>query len=136
MFFIYSFLMGVAALALTPYWLLQSARHGKYLANLGQRLGFSFPGLSSSSAPREKAIWPHAVSVGEVLASVTLARKLKETFPNRPLIISTTTLTGQALARERMNFADGFLYFPLDWAFAVRRAPDTVSPDIVVVVEI
>src|SRR5271163_3148715 len=37
--------MGLAVLALTPYWLIQSARQGKYLANLGERLGFSFPGI-------------------------------------------------------------------------------------------
>jgi 3-deoxy-D-manno-octulosonic-acid transferase len=134
-FLAYSLLMGTAALLLTPYWLIQSARHGKYLSNLGQRLGFSFPGLAAASSLRGKAIWLHAVSVGEVLSSVTLARRLKESFPDRPLIISTTTLTGQALARERLNFADGFLYFPLDWAFAVRRALSAVRPAAVVIVE-
>jgi 3-deoxy-D-manno-octulosonic-acid transferase len=134
-FLIYSLLLGLAALALMPYWLIQSARHGKYLANLGQRLGFSFPGLTRSLPQREGAIWLHAVSVGEVLSSVTLARELKAANPHRPLVVSTTTLTGQALARERLNFADGFLYFPLDWAFAVRRALNAVRPSIVVIVE-
>jgi 3-deoxy-D-manno-octulosonic-acid transferase len=134
-FLVYSLLMGAAALLLTPYWLIQSARHGKYLSNLFQRLGFSFPGLAAASSSHGKAIWLHAVSVGEVLSSVTLARKLKEAFPGRPLIISTTTLTGQALARERLNFADGFLYFPLDWAFAVRSALSAVRPAVIVIVE-
>jgi 3-deoxy-D-manno-octulosonic-acid transferase len=150
-FLIYSVLIGLAALALTPYWLIQSARHGKYLANLGQRLGFSFPGIgreAESTTGAEKAaepgtkrpalqgaIWLHAVSVGEVLSSVALARQLKAENPHRPLIISTTTMTGQALARERLNFADGFLYFPLDWVFAVRRALNAVRPSIVVIVE-
>ena len=142
MFWIYSLLTGLTALVLTPYWLVQSARHGKYLSNLGQRLGFSFPGLTrlrsampEQSSPQQSAIWLHAVSVGEVLSSVSLARRLKDAFPQRPLIVSTTTLTGQALARERINFADGFLYFPLDWTFAVRRAFQAVKPAIVVVVE-
>ena len=174
MFFLYSALMGLAAVALTPYWLVQSLRHGKYLANLGERLGFSFPGLlggatekaddavaegvpaenlagagekgarfpSFTGAGRKRplqrpdgAIWLHAVSVGEVLSSVELARRLKAAYPERPLIISTTTSTGQALARERMTFADGFLYFPLDLAFAVRRALAGVRPAAVVIVE-
>jgi 3-deoxy-D-manno-octulosonic-acid transferase len=146
-FFIYSVLMGLAALALTPYWLLQSVRHGKYLSNLGQRLGFSFPGLAAGSAQEraaapeinrsvvQGAIWLHAVSVGEVLSSVTLARQLKATFPDRPLIVSTTTRTGEALARERLSFVDGFLYFPLDWSFAVRRALNVVRPAAIVIVE-
>lgn len=127
--------MGLAALVLTPYWLLQSARHGKYLANLSQRLGFSFPGLAKLPSQPGAAIWLHAVSVGEVLSSVALARKLKDAFPQRPLIVSTTTLTGQALARERIDFADGFLYFPLDWTIAVRRAFRSVKPAIVVIIE-
>src|ERR1700722_9998263 len=127
--------MGCAALLLTPYWLIQSLRHGKYLSNLGERLGFSFPSLTKGSAGGEKAIWLHAVSVGEVLSSVALARRLKSDHPNRPLIISPTTLTGQALARQRMDFADGFLYFPLDWTFAVRRAFSAVNPAAIAIVE-
>jgi 3-deoxy-D-manno-octulosonic-acid transferase len=133
--FVYSLLMGFAALLLTPYWLVQGLRHGKYFSNLGQRLGFSFPTLSQLPENRPGAIWIHAVSVGEALSGVTLARRLKQTYPDRPLIVSTTTLTGQALARERMPFADAIFYFPLDWAFCVRRVLRMVRPSIVVVLE-
>jgi len=134
-YFIYSFLMGLAALLLLPYWLVQGLRHGKYLSNLGQRLGFSFPSLRNAAVDRPGAIWIHAVSVGEVLSSVALARRLKETYPARPLVVSTTTITGQALAQERMPFADAVFYFPLDWAFSVRRALRAVKPAIVIILE-
>src|SRR5260370_12182008 len=127
--------MGLAALLLAPYWLLQGLRHGKYLSNIAERLGFSFPELAKLTPHSAGAIWIHAVSVGEALSSVTLARRLKETYPNRLLIISTTTITGQALARERMAFADAVIYFPLDWVFCVRRALDAVRPSIVLVLE-
>jgi 3-deoxy-D-manno-octulosonic-acid transferase len=134
-YFIYSLLVGVAALLLVPYWLVQGLRHGKYLSSLGERLGLSFPALAKLPADSTGAIWIHAVSVGEVLSGITLARRLKETYPNRSLIISTTTQTGQALARERMPFADAVIYFPLDWAFCVRRALDAVRPSVVLVLE-
>jgi 3-deoxy-D-manno-octulosonic-acid transferase len=134
-YFIYSFLMGFAALLLVPYWLVQGLRNGKYLSNLGERLGFSFLALAKLPANSTGAIWIHAVSVGEALSGITLARRLKETYPHRPLIISTTTQTGQALARERMPFADAVIYFPLDWAFCVRRALDAVRPAVVLVLE-
>jgi 3-deoxy-D-manno-octulosonic-acid transferase len=134
-YFIYSILMGFAALLLAPYWLVQALRHGKYLSNLKERLGFSFPALAKVSADSSGAIWIHAVSVGEALSGIALARRLKETYPNRPLIISTTTNTGQALARERMPFADAVIYFPLDWAFCVRGALDAVRPSAVLVLE-
>ena len=135
MHFIYSLLMGLAAILLTPYWVVQGLRHGKYFSNLGQRLGFSFPTLSKLPEHRPGAIWLHAVSVGEALSGITLARRLKQAYPDRPLVVSTTTLTGQALARERMPFADAIFYFPLDWAFCVRRTLRVVRPSIVIVLE-
>jgi 3-deoxy-D-manno-octulosonic-acid transferase len=133
--FIYSLLMGVAALLLTPYWLVQGLRHGKYFSNLGERLGLSVPGVSKLPENRPGAIWIHAVSVGEALSSVVLARRLKEVYPDRPLVVSTTTMTGQSVARERMPFADAIIYFPLDWAFCVRRVLRAVRPSIVVILE-
>lgn len=135
MYFVYSLLMGLAAVLLTPYWLVKGLRQGKYLPNLRQRLGFSFPAVDKLPANRPGAIWIHAVSVGEALSGVALARRLKERFPERPLVVSTTTMTGQALAKERLPFADAIFYFPLDWAFCVRRALRAVRPAMVVVLE-
>lgn len=132
MYLIYSILLSVTALLLLPYWLIQG---WKYLSNLPERLGFAFPGLDRLPTTRAGAIWVHAVSVGETLSGVSLARRLKDTYPELPLIISTTTITGQALARERMPFADAVIYFPLDWKFCVRRAIDAVRPVIVVILE-
>jgi 3-deoxy-D-manno-octulosonic-acid transferase len=134
-YFIYSLLMGFAALLLAPYWLVQGLRKSKYVSNLGERLGFSFPSLVKLPAQRPGAIWIHAVSVGEALSGVALAKRLKEAHPDRPLIISTTTITGQMLARERMPFADAVIYFPLDWTFCVRRAMGAVRPSLVLVLE-
>src|SRR6201984_901582 len=127
--------MGLAAFLLTPYWLIQGIRHGKYLSNLKERLGLRFAALQKLPAERPAAMWLHAVSVGEVLAGLTLAKRLKEEFPDRPLIVSTTTITGQALAKERRTFADAVIYFPLDWAFCARRALSAVRPALVVVLE-
>src|SRR5713226_6731538 len=127
--------MGLAAVVLTPYWLIQGIRRGKYLSNLKERLGLTFPALARLPAKRPGAIWLHAVSVGEVLAGLTLAKRLKEEFPGRPMVVSTTTITGQALAKERMPFADAVIYFPLDWAFCARRALAAVRPALIVVLE-
>ncbi len=135
MYFLYSFLMGLAALVTAPYWIVQGLRHGKYFSNLSDRLGFSAPALDRLPAERPAAIWIHAVSVGEALAGAALAKRLKEAHPHRPLIISTTTLTGNALARERFPFADAIIYFPFDWAYCVKRVMNRVRPAIVIVLE-
>ncbi|MDQ1408007.1 MAG: 3-deoxy-D-manno-octulosonic-acid transferase [Acidobacteriaceae bacterium] len=134
MYFIYSFLLGIAAVVLTPYWLVQGLRHGKYFSNLFERLGFYYPSFKSG-ANRPGAILLHAVSVGEVLSGISLARRLRDAYPQRPLIISTTTITGNKLARERMPFADAIIYFPLDWTFCVRRALDAIKPSLVIILE-
>ncbi len=75
------------------------------------------------------------MSVGEALAAVPLARAAKDRFADRRLVISTTTATGQVLARERMKFADAIFYFPLDWSGPVRRALRAARPAVVVVFE-
>jgi 3-deoxy-D-manno-octulosonic-acid transferase len=134
-YFAYSILMGLAALLTAPYWLVQGWRHGKYLSNLGDRLGFSTPALRKLPTHRPEAIWIHAVSVGEVLSGVPLAKRLKEAYPQHPLVVSTTTLTGNALAKERMPFADAVIYFPFDWAFSVRRLLNAVKPVLVLILE-
>jgi len=134
-YFFYSLMMAIAALLLTPYWIFKGITQGKYLSNLSERLGFSFPGLEKLHGERPGAIWLHAVSVGEALSSVALAKKLKERYPKRPLVVSTTTITGHAIARERMPFADAVIYFPLDWAFCVKRALAAVKPALVIVLE-
>jgi 3-deoxy-D-manno-octulosonic-acid transferase len=134
-YFIYSFLMGAAALLLLPYWLVKGLQQGKYLSNLGERLGLSLGSLGKLPADHPGAIWIHAVSVGELLSSIALAKRLKEEYPNRPLVVSTTTITGQSLARERMQFADAVFYFPLDWSFCVRRVLRAVRPSLIVVLE-
>jgi len=134
-YFIYSFLMGTAALLFLPYWLVKGLRHGKYLFNLRERLGLSTPSLDKLPAGRPGAMWIHAVSVGELLSSIALAKRLKEAYPDRPLVISTTTITGQSLAHERMEFADAVFYFPLDWSFCVRRVLLAVRPSLIAVLE-
>jgi len=50
-------------------------------------------------------------------------------------VVSTTTLTGHALVKERMPFADAVLYFPFDWVFSVRRVMNAVRPAAVIVME-
>lgn len=135
MYLLYSLLMGLAALLTAPYWLIQGLRHGKYLSNLGHRLGFTLPDLDKLPANHPGAIWLHAVSVGEALSGVSLAKRLKEAYPQRPLIVSTTTLTGHQLAKERMPFADALIYFPFDWAFSVRRLLHAVQPSLVIILE-
>jgi 3-deoxy-D-manno-octulosonic-acid transferase len=136
MYFVYSVFTAAGILLLSPYFVIRGMGRRQYLKNLPERMGKRFPPeLREASSTGPGAIWVHAVSVGEVLAALPLARSLKQKFGERRLVISTTTATGQALARERMKFADAVFYFPLDWRGPVRRALAAVHPALVVVFE-
>jgi len=136
MYFFYSMFTAAGVILLSPYFLVKGIAQGKYLRNLPERLGRRFPAeLRADAAVGPGAIWVHAVSVGEALAALPLAQSLKRRFPERRLVISTTTATGQAVARERMKFADAIFYFPFDWTGPVRRTLRTVRPALIVIFE-
>jgi 3-deoxy-D-manno-octulosonic-acid transferase len=135
---LYSLLTAAGMILLSPYFLIRGLIDGKYLGHVRERLGWGFPPelqLGDARGRNEGTIWIHAVSVGEVLAAQPLAKRLKERYPERRVVVSTTTVTGQKLARERMPFADAIFYFPLDWRGPVRRALKTVRPGAVIIVE-
>ena len=79
-------------------------------------------------------IWLHAVSVGEVLAVSRLVGELDRAFPGYRLLISTTTRTGQALARERFG-PDRVFYCPLDLPWAVRAYLNALQPRLFILAE-
>ena len=138
MYALYSLLTAAGMLLLSPYFLLRGLVQGKYLGNIPERLGWRFPPeLRGENPPgsMEKTIWIHAVSVGEVLAVLPLAEQLKKRFPLSRLVVSTTTVTGQILARERMPFADAVFYFPLDWRGPIQRALAATQAGVVIIVE-
>lgn len=131
MTFLYSAVFAVALLLTLPYWALQMLRSGKYRAGLFQRLGCVPAHLRSDG---RTVIWVHAVSLGEVLAVSGVIQELRTHFSAHRVVISTTTATGQQLARERFGESDVF-FFPLDFAFALRPFFDALHPALIVVAE-
>jgi 3-deoxy-D-manno-octulosonic-acid transferase len=132
MYIFYSFLFALALLISSPYWLVGILRAGKYRAGFKERLGFVPPRLVVDQSRR--TIWVHAVSVGEVLGVSGLVAAMKAEFPDVQIFISTTTLTGQQLARERFGRQHVF-YLPLDLPFAIKPFLRAIRPKMLAVVE-
>ncbi|HYL11074.1 MAG TPA: 3-deoxy-D-manno-octulosonic acid transferase [Candidatus Acidoferrales bacterium] len=135
MYFIYSVLTAVGAILAAPYFLVQGLRRGKHLRNLPERFGRVPAKVRAGAASGPGPVWVHAVSVGETLAALPLVRELRTRFPDSPVVFSTTTVTGQQLARERLGPGAAVFYFPFDWNFAVRRAFRAVRPSVIVILE-
>jgi 3-deoxy-D-manno-octulosonic-acid transferase len=81
-----------------------------------------------------RVIWIHAVSLGEVLAVSGLVERMRRAFPEYRILISTTTDTGQDLARKRFGEKNAF-YFPMDFGFAIRPYLRALKPEMVILAE-
>jgi len=128
--FFYNLAMLAALILGAPWWLWKMATTHKYREGLMERLG-RVPARLHMAKP---IIWLHAVSVGEVLAVSRLASELDRAFPGHQLLISTTTQTGQALARERFG-ANRVFYCPLDLPWAVNAYLNALQPKLLILAE-
>lgn len=132
MYFIYSLLLILGFLILLPRFLFDALRHGKYVAGFRERLGLLTP-IQSGGQP---VVWIHCVSVGETQAARPLVRAIRKRFPNHSIAVSTTTLTGQNVAREVFGTdVKRVFYFPFDWRWIVRKTLTAVNPAAVLIME-
>lgn len=131
MYFVYSLLLTLGFIILLPRFAFDALRNGKYVTGLGQRLG----NLSAINSKGEPVVWLHCVSVGEAQAAQSLVRAIRGRFPNVALVISTTTVTGQHVAREIYRDAAAVFYFPIDWAWTVRRVIGKLQPAAILIME-
>ena len=131
---LYNVLLLAAAGFAIPVYGLKMLLTGKYRKSLGPKLGRVPPGMAPpmQGAPR---IWLHAVSVGEVTAAAPIAAALRARFPEACIVLSTSTETGQEMARKLVAGETVHVYYPLDIPCVVRKVLDWVQPDVFIPVE-
>jgi len=129
---LYSILLAVGFVLAVPWFLWKGRSTGKYLRTFRERMGRLPVYLNVDG---DLSIWIHAVSVGEVLAARPLVPVLRARFPNHRLFLSTTTMTGNAVAARNVRGLDGLFYAPFDWPVPVRRALGVLNPALLVLVE-
>ena len=127
--FFYNLALLVALAVSAPWWLFKMATAGKY-RDLFKRFGSLPPNLISA----KPTLWIHAVSVGEVLAVTRLVQELDAALAGYHIVLSTTTRTGQALARQRFG-ADRVFYCPLDLPSAVSSVMKALQPNMLILAE-
>jgi 3-deoxy-D-manno-octulosonic-acid transferase len=131
---LYNILLLIAALFALPYYALKMTLTGKYRKSLGPKFGIMSKKIFAKmqGSPR---IWIHAVSVGEVTAAAPIIVSLRKYFPEACIVVSTSTETGQDMARRIVTGATSFIYYPLDIPWVVRKVINQVSPDIFILTE-
>ncbi len=134
MYIIYNLLLTIATVVMFPVILFKLLTVPKYRGGITQKLGRLRKGVINV-IQGSRPIWVHAVSVGEVMAAHPLIRELKKKYPDRKLILSTVTVTGNYTALRRVPEADAVFFFPFDYPCIVRRVIRGLNPKVVLVAE-
>jgi 3-deoxy-D-manno-octulosonic-acid transferase len=122
--------LGLIAI-LSPWLLFNSLRKGKYRAGVAEKWFGRVP-IRSGERP---CIWLHAVSVGEVNLLAPLLQRLQAAHPDWEYVISATSATGYALAKQKYAAHEVF-YAPLDFTWAVKNAFRRLRPDVLILAEL
>ncbi|MDO8281386.1 MAG: 3-deoxy-D-manno-octulosonic acid transferase [Thermodesulfovibrionia bacterium] len=126
MLLLYNILSSVILFFYLPLLLLKKGPEDKS-AFIRERLGISNYAHTD--------IWVHAVSVGETIACMPFLKKLKKDFPGRKITFSTTTYTGQKIAKEKFPEADRIMYIPWDSGLCISRAIGSIRPKLFITIE-
>jgi len=127
--FVYILVVYLLTPVYAAYWIARGLGNRSYRDRFGQRFGFGYPSIPGGS------IWIHAVSVGEVQASVPLVRSLVKRFPGRRILVTTVTPTGAARVVALFGDAVEHCYLPFETPYAVGRFFDAAKPDIALILE-
>ncbi|NNM43468.1 MAG: 3-deoxy-D-manno-octulosonic acid transferase [Chlamydiae bacterium] len=128
---IYDLLLLFVGLLASSFLLWDYLFRKKYRNSLAARLGFGdIPQFSG-----EKVIWLHACSMGEMKVAKALATQIRKEHPEKKIVVSSITETGQAEAKKIIKEADGFFYLPLDFSCIISRIVKKVHPELLIIAE-
>lgn len=127
--FLYALLTYLLLPVYALYWFFRGLVNRAYWDRFGQRFGVGFPKIGQG------CFWLHAVSVGEVQASIPLVRALMRRYPDRPLLMTTVTPTGAARVRSVFGESVHHCYIPFETPGAVTNFFDAVNPRLALVME-
>jgi 3-deoxy-D-manno-octulosonic-acid transferase len=134
MYFIYNTLLFIISLLASPFIFYAVLSEKKYRKGLSQKLGILSPDLLQKLAGT-RPVWIHAVSVGEVMATIPLVQQIKKRYPSQKIVLSTVTVTGSYTASLRAREVDAVMYFPFDYPFIVRRVIRKINPKLFITLE-
>lgn len=107
----------------------RSRREPGYAKGVSERFGRYGP------KPDRPVIWVHAVSVGEVRASVPLVNALRAEYPEHSVLVTCMTAAGRETIEQAFGANVLAAFLPYDFPFAVRLFLDHFQPRIGVLVE-
>lgn len=113
-----------------PFFFIKGKHKDGWLSRLGV-----VPEETKRNLAGKRVFWVHAVSVGEVVQAARLVAALRERYPDARFVLTTTTVTGQEIAKKLKGDDDRVLYFPIDLRVCVRSFINGIAPAAFVVLE-
>ncbi|MEE9452746.1 MAG: lipid IV(A) 3-deoxy-D-manno-octulosonic acid transferase [Gammaproteobacteria bacterium] len=117
----------------TPFLLLRLYWRGRQNAGYRQRWYERFGYLASPQKPVD--LWLHAVSVGEVIATIPLVKQLQLENPTTRILVTTTTPTGSMRVQQVLGDTVEHVYLPYDLPVAVKRFLKAWQPRLAIIME-
>ncbi len=133
--FLYNLLMPIGFLFFLPGVICKYRNRGGWKETFAERFGKFTPERIEELKAFRGAIWIHAVSVGESVVALSLIERYRKSHPERKFVISTTTTTGQELARSKAPENCAVIFCPIDFWWMVRRTFDVLQPSMLVIFE-
>jgi 3-deoxy-D-manno-octulosonic-acid transferase len=134
--FLYNLLFPLAFLLFLPGLLWKLWRRGGEKSNFAERFAKFAAGKRRCLRDGWRGVvWVHAVSVGETVVALQFIRRWQERAPEQRFILSTTTTTGQAMARGRAPSGVEVIFCPLDFILFARPVVNLLRPSLLVIFE-
>jgi len=133
-YFLYNLLWIMVVIICAPFFLYKLLSYTDWRRALREKLGF-VPEGQSMPGVQKPCIWLQAVSMGEVSAIHPLIRLLATHYPRAYIILTTSTESGQKIAREQVKEASLVSYAPLDLYWAVQHSLERWRPDLLIIAE-
>lgn len=131
----YNLLFPTAFLFFLPGLIFKLIMRGGHKNTYWERFGFFSKDIRGRISRMSNPVWIHAVSVGESQMAVDFIKLWAGMSPGRQFVLSTTTTTGQELARSKVLPSVPVIFCPIDfWPF-VAAALRLVRPSMLVIFE-
>lgn len=132
--FIYNLLLPIGFLFFLPGMIIKYRNRGGWKNTYNER--FAHFGKRKDELKKFRgAIWIHAVSVGETVVALSLIKRFLQRFPEQKFILSTTTTTGQDVARSKCPENTAVIFCPIDFPWMVRKTLRLLRPSKLVIFE-
>lgn len=133
--FIYNLFFPVVFLFFIPGIIIKQIRRSGWKSTFAERFAIFGKKRAKELKAYRGAVWIHSVSVGETQIALDLIKKWKSISPDKKFVLSTTTTTGQQLARDKINGMAAVIFCPIDFFLFVNKVFKLIRPSQLVILE-